>query len=130
VHALRNIHAALVPDGVVVDTQPISAYAAVRVDGRELGRLDMRAWVDEIRAVDERFDETIAAGLYDIVHEGHFTVADTFDSGPECLETVTAWSGTSVPPTLAARLESVQATVTVEEQVRLRLLRRTAANGS
>jgi hypothetical protein len=130
VHALRNIHAALVLGGVIVDTQPISPYAPVRVAGRELGGLDMRAWVDEIRAVDERFDETIAAGLYDIEYEEHFTVADTFDTGRECLETVAGWSGTRVPPALAARLKSAQAPVTVEEEVRLRLLHAAAANTS
>jgi hypothetical protein len=130
VHALHNIHAALVLDGVIVDTQPISPYTPVRVASRELGGLDMRAWVDEIRAVDERFDEAIAAGLYGIEYEEHFTVADTFDTGPECLETVRAWSGTRVPPALAARLESAQAPVTVEGEVRLRVLRRAAANCS
>jgi hypothetical protein len=125
VHALRNIHAALVPDGLLVDTQPLSPFAPVRADGRQLGDLDMRDWVDEVRAVDEQFDEAIAAGLYRVEHEQRFTVADAFDNGPECLEIVSAWSGTHVPSALSARLESTEMPVTVEEEVRLRLLRRT-----
>jgi hypothetical protein len=124
VHALRNIHADLAPDGVLVDTQPISQYAPVRAGGRELGAIDMRAWMVDVRAVDEQFDEAMAAGLFSIEHEKHFVVADTFDAGPECLETVTGWSGTLVPPALAAQLESMQTPVAVDEEVRLRLLRR------
>ena len=68
-HALRNIHAALAPDGVLVDTQPVSASPPVASDGGELGSLDMHDWLDTIQAVDERFAETIAAGLYELEHE-------------------------------------------------------------
>jgi hypothetical protein len=64
VHALRNIHAALADDGILVDTQPVSASPPVALDGDELGSLDMHAWLDTIHAVDERFSETIADGLY------------------------------------------------------------------
>jgi hypothetical protein len=129
VHALRNIHAALAPDGVLVDTQPTSAYAPVRADGREVGGLDMRAWVDEIRAVDEQFDEAVRSGLYRVEHEQHFTIADEFDTGPECLEIVSGWSGTRVPPALAAWLDGAQMPMAVDAQVRLRLLRRSKGRG-
>jgi hypothetical protein len=53
VHALHNIHVALVPDGIVVDTQPISARPPVSADGIVLGALDMGAWLETIQAVDE-----------------------------------------------------------------------------
>ena len=68
-HALRNIHAALAPDGILVDTQPVSARSPVASEGSELGTLDMHDWLDTIHAVDERFAETIAAGLYELEHE-------------------------------------------------------------
>jgi hypothetical protein len=124
VHALRNIHTALAPDGILVDTQPVSAHPHVSADGIALGALDMRDWLDTIHAVDERFGETIAAGLYELQHEQHFTVTDTFDGGRDCLETVSRWRDTRVPPPLASQLEATRATVTVEQDVRLRLLRR------
>jgi len=124
VHALRNIHAALAPDGLLVDTQPISARPRVAAENGELGRLDMRDWVDTIRAVDERSAETIAAGSFEIQHEERFIVTDSFDHGRECLETVSAWRDTRVPASLASLLEATQATVTVEQEVRLRLLHR------
>jgi hypothetical protein len=124
VHALRNIHAALVPAGLLVDTQPLSSHPRVASDGTDLGTLDMREWLDTIRAVDERITEVIAAGFYEMQHEERFVVADAFDNGPECLETVSNWRGTRIPPALVSQLETTRATVTVEQEVRLRLLRR------
>jgi hypothetical protein len=123
VDALRNIHAALTHDGLLVDTQPISAQPRVATGELELGRLDMGEWVDTIRAVDERLAETLAAGLYELKHEERFIVTDRFDDGRDCLETVSSWRDTRVPKSLASRLEATQATVTVEQEVRLRLLR-------
>ena len=46
-HALGNLHHALVPDGLIVDTQPISAQPRVLADNVELGTLDMREWAEQ-----------------------------------------------------------------------------------
>lgn len=123
-HALRNIHDALAPDGLLVDTQPLSPHPRVATDGTSLGTLDMREWLETIRAVDELIADTVAAGLYETHHEERFLVTDAFDNGPECLETASGWRETRVPPSLASRLETAQTRVTVEQEVRLRLLRR------
>jgi hypothetical protein len=123
VHALRNIHAALAPDGILVDTQPVSASPPVSAGG-ELGTLDMRDWLDTIHAVDERFAETIAAGLYEPEHESWFVVTDSYDNGPECLDIVRGWRGTRVSPSVSQRLAASTLPVTVQQEVRLRLLRR------
>jgi hypothetical protein len=123
VHALRNIHKALARDGLLIDTQPVSTHPRVAA-AVALGTLDMRDWLDTIHAVDERLSETITAGRYELEHAQHFTVTDSFDDGRECLETVGRWRGTEVPPSLASRLHETRATVTVEQDVRLRLLRR------
>ena len=85
-HALRNIHAALAADGILVDTQPVSARPPVACDGVKLGALDMREWLATIHAVDEFVADTIAAGLYELQHEQRFVVTDTYDNGHECLE--------------------------------------------
>jgi ubiquinone/menaquinone biosynthesis C-methylase UbiE len=106
VHALRTIHAALAPGGIVVDTQPVSARPPVAAGTVMLGTLDMREWFETIRSVDQRFVETIAAGLYELRHEERFIVTDVFDSGSECVKTVSEWRGTRVPPALATRLAS------------------------
>jgi hypothetical protein len=124
VHALHNIHAALVPDAMVVDTQPVSARPPVAADGETLGTLDMRGWSHTIQAIDKLMAETIADGLYERQHESRFVVTDSFDSGPECLETVAGWRGTRVPASVATRLAAATSQVTVRQEVRLRLLRR------
>jgi hypothetical protein len=124
VHALHNIHAALAPDAILVDTQPVSARPPVTADGVTLGTLDMRAWLDTIQAVDELVAETINAGLYELQHESRFVVTDTYDNGPECLEVVGSWRGTSVPDGVSTGLAATTSQVTVQQEVRLRLLRR------
>ena len=123
-HALRNIHAALADDGILVDTQPVSASPPVASDGGELGSLDMHDWLDTIHAVDERFAETIAAGLYELEHESWFVVTDTYGNGPDCLEIVSGWRGTSVSPEMTQRLAAATSRASVQQEVRLRLLRR------
>jgi hypothetical protein len=104
VHALHNIHDALTPGGILVDTQPVSDRPAVAADGVTLGTLDMREWLDTIQAVDERLVETISAGLYELQHESRFVVTDTYDKGPECLEIIGSWQGTRVPDSVSTRL--------------------------
>jgi hypothetical protein len=123
VHALRNIHAALAPDAIVVDTQPLGERPSVAAGGAKLGALDMREWLETIRAVDALFAQTIAAGLYELQHEERIGVTDTFDAGPECLTAASGWRGTRVPRLLASRLAATRVPVTVEQEVRLRLLR-------
>jgi len=124
VHALRNIHAALAADGLLVDTQPVSASPAVTSDDGELGSLDMDEWVGTIHAVDERTAEAIADGLYELEHESWFVVSDTYDNGPECLDIVSGWRGTRVPLGVSQRLAAATSRVSVQQEVRLRLLRR------
>lgn len=129
-HALRNIHTALVPDGLVVDTQPIGPQPRVAVESDELGTLDMHQWLETIHAVDERVAETISAGLFEQTDERMLVIRDTFDNGPDCLEITGSWQGTRVPQPLADRLAAVRDPITVDQQVRLRVLRRSLAPAS
>ncbi len=123
-HALHNLHAALAPDAILVDTQPVSGRPPVAADGVTLGTLDMREWLETIQAVDELVAETIGAGLYELQHESRLVVTDTYDNGPECLEIVGGWRGTRVPRSLSAELAATKPSVTVQQEVGLRLLRR------
>jgi hypothetical protein len=123
VHALHKIHEALAPDAILVDTQPVSGRPTV-ADGVTIGTLDMSEWLDTIQAVDERTAETIGAGLYELQREQRFVVTDRYDNGPECLEHVGDWRGATVPHALSLRLGGVTSPIAVQQQVRLRLLRR------
>ena len=124
VDALTRIHAALVPRGVLVDTQPVSPRLPVTLDGEPIGELEDDEWLQTVAAVDAEIDEALAAGLFELQHEERYAVVHEFGSGAECLEVVGSWAGTEVPPEVASRLERWSGRVTVEQGTRLRLLGR------
>jgi hypothetical protein len=124
VDALNRIHAALVPGGVLVDTQPISPRLQVTLDGEPIGELDDDEWLEIVAGVDVELDKTLSAGLFELRHEERYAIVHEFGSGLECLEIVRDWAGTHVPDDVAAQLENGSARATVEHDVRLRLLDR------
>jgi hypothetical protein len=123
VDALRNIHSALVPGGLLVDTQPVSAHPVVTAGEAQLGAADLRPWADTVRDLDRRAAPMLDNGDYRVVREERFIVTDSFSGGPECVETMRGWRGTLVPDSLAKRLADIDSEVEVHQQVRLRLLR-------
>ena len=127
-HALRNVHSALVPGGLLVDTQPISAHPRVTANGGALGTLDMREWIETIHAVDERINATMVTGLYELTDQRELVVASTFNDGRDCLEIAGAWQGTRFPKLLAGRLAVIRDEVALEQRVRLRVLQRGLAS--
>jgi hypothetical protein len=124
VHALERIHAALEPGGVILDTQPVSPRPLVEAADSRLGALDMREWLGTIAAIDRLVAQTVEDGLYSIGGERRFIVADTWDNGAECVETVRGWQGTRISKALAKRVAAARAPLRVHEEVRLRLLRK------
>ena len=122
-HALRKIHAALIPGGVLVDTQPVSPDSRVDAADGRLGRLDMREWRRTIDAVDCRTAEAIDRGLFAIEGEQMIEVVDQLDSGAEFIEVVGAWQGTTIPSEVIERANAARPPIRVAQDVRLRLLR-------
>ena len=123
VHALRRIHDALEPGGTLIDTQPISPHPPVASAGVIVGRPDMRDWARTVEEVDALVAETVQAGLFSLERQERFTVADTWDSGPECVETIAGWQGTRLPDALAQRIAASSPPLTIDQEVRLRVLR-------
>jgi len=124
VDALTRIHAALVPGGVLVDTQPVGLRLPVALDGEPIGELEDDEWLETVAAVDHEIEKTVAAGLFELRHEELYSVVHEFGSGRECLDVVGGWAGTSIPEEVAARLERGDTRTTVEQGTRLRLLDR------
>jgi hypothetical protein len=128
VNALRRIHAALVPDGLVVDTQPVSVRPMVESGGRQLGTLDMREWRTTIEAVHALVAETIDDGFFALEAQSSVIVTDTFDDGPELVESVSGWRGTQISSALARRVAAATPPIRVHQEVRVQLLRARATD--
>jgi hypothetical protein len=124
VDALTRIHAALVPGGVLVDTQPVGPRLPVTLDGEPIGELEDEEWLEIVAAVDTEIEKVLAAGVFELRHEERYSVVHEFGSGRECLDVVAGWAGTNVPEDVGALLEGGNARTTVEQDTRLRLLDR------
>jgi hypothetical protein len=122
VDALRRIHTALVPGGVLVDTQPVGLRLPVRVEGEPAGELEEDEWLETVAAVDACVEKAIAAGLFDLRQEERYAVVHSFDSGSEALEEAGKWAGTRIPRAVVNRLEATSGSVEIELEIRLRLL--------
>jgi hypothetical protein len=88
-----------------------------------LGTLDMRAWRRTIDAVDRLVAETIDDGLFGLDAERTVVVTDTFDDREELVKAVRGWQGTRISRALARRGAVSPPPVTVDQEVRLRVLR-------
>jgi hypothetical protein len=106
-----------------VDSQPVSPRPPVESAGNRLGRLDMREWRATIDAVEDEVRCALAEGLFAIEEERSLVVIETFDNGPEFVETVGAWRGTRIPHRLSEAVLAASPPLTVHQEVRLRLLR-------
>jgi hypothetical protein len=124
VDALTRIHAALVPGGVLVDTQPVGSRWPVGLAGHALGELETDEWVETVAVMDTEIDRTFASGLFELRHQERYAVVHEFGSGRECLDEVETWAGTRIPAGVAERLARGSARATVEHEVRLRLFLR------
>ena len=124
VDALTRIHAALVPGGVLLDTQPVGPRLPVTLDGKPIGELEDEEWLEIVAAVDAEIEKVLAAGVFELRHEERYSVVHEFGSGRECLDVVAGWAGTNVPEDVGALLEGGNARTTVEQDTRLRLLDR------
>jgi hypothetical protein len=103
VNTLERIHAALVPGGLLVDTQPVSPRPQVQTSDGTVGTLDMREWLETIEAVDRLVSQVIEDGLYGVNGEQSLWVADSFDDGAELVKEVSGWKGTRISQALSRR---------------------------
>jgi hypothetical protein len=122
VDVLRRIHDALVPGGVLVDTQPVARRGRVRVGAEIVGELEGDEWLETVGAVDGEVESAVALGLYEATREERYVVVHAFGSGADASEEVSTWEGVRIPGRLAARLNETKRRVEVEQETRLRLL--------
>jgi hypothetical protein len=122
VSVLRKLHLVLVPDGLLLDTQPVSRHADVKASSGRLGALDMSEWRLTIDRVSRRVRQTIREGLFTLVRREYFTVTDQFDNGAEVLDEAPSWAGVRLDSALAGRLARERGEVQIDQTVRLQVL--------
>lgn len=121
-NALHQIHQALIPAGIVIDTQPISARPPVESQSGRLGTLDMREWAQTIATIDTQIEETLRDGHFRLGETLQLVVTDEYEDGSELVEVTRGWAGTRVDEGFARRVGRVRSPVRLHQTIRLRLL--------
>jgi hypothetical protein len=75
------------------------------------------------REVDRLVAQAIDDGVFALELERQFIVTDTYDNGPELVESVSGWQGTRISRRLSKRVVAAAPPVMVHQAVRPRLLR-------
>src|SRR6266536_637548 len=123
VNALRKIHEALVPEGILLDMHPIPPSTRAEVGGRSLGEFDDSEFMDAVAQTESALNQTVTEGLFALETELEFDWLERFDSGEELIEDVESWGDVRIPKDLAARIRSAQPPVDLWERVVLRSFR-------
>lgn len=122
-NALRNLHSALVPGGLVLDMQPVGGRVPLEAAGARLGSVDMREWARTVAAIGRLVDGAVADGLFAAVDQRRYEVRETFDDGTELVETVSTWDGTTISASLARSVRRAAPPFVIVEPVLMRVLR-------
>ena len=122
-HALRQIHRALVPGGLLVDMHPVPPSTRVEVRGESLGELDDAEFMALVVETEAPLWET---DLFSLEEELEFDWLERFDSAEELIETVSSWEWSRVPAEVAERVREVDGPVDIWERVVLRRFRATS----
>jgi hypothetical protein len=121
VHALRQIHQALVPEGVLLDMHPVPPSTRAEVAGQCLGEFDDAEFM---RFVANAEAEIERSGLFERESEVEFDYLERYDDPAQLLEDIKEeWDGCVVPPDLEARILQAGGPVDIWERVVLRRFR-------
>jgi SAM-dependent methyltransferase len=118
VHALRQIHQALVPGGILLDMHPVPPSTRAEVRGESLGEFDDAEFMGIVAAAE---GEIVQSGLFRHESEIEFDYLERYDDPAQLLEDVKEdWEGCRIPPDLEARVLDADAPVDIWERVVLR----------
>jgi hypothetical protein len=121
VHALRRIHQALVPGGVLLDMHPVPPSTRAEVDGKSLGDFEDSGFMQIVANAEAEIEHS---GLFGRESEVEFDYLERYDDPAQLLEDIKEeWDGCSVPPDLEARILQAGGPVDIWERVVLRRFR-------
>jgi hypothetical protein len=123
VHALRRVHEALVPGGILLDLMPFEPWVPVESRGGVVGHVDTREFARDVVKTEARLASVVREGLFALERELRFDVLEHFDSADRLLEVVGEWGRTRIPARLRARLARAEPPFRVRERLVLRRLR-------
>lgn len=119
-NALRNIYAALVPGGVLVDIHPIPPAEQAEAAGRVLGRVDEREFFGIVRSSEQVLE---SCGFFELEAAVERDVFERFDAVEEFFEIVGEREGVRIPARLASRVRGASPPIDLCERVAFRRLR-------
>lgn len=126
-HALRQIHQALVPGGVLLDMHPIPPSTRAEVQGRSLGEFDDSEFMEIVANAEADLERT---GLFTRESEVEYDYLERYDDPAEMLEDIREdWETCRVPPDLEKRILEAEGPVDIWERVVLRRFRVTSRSG-
>jgi len=121
VHALRQIHQAVVPGGVLLDLHPIPPSTRAEVDGRSLGEFDDAEFMQIVANAEAEIERS---GLFERESEVEFDYLERYDDPRQLLEDIKeGWEGCRIPSELEARILEADGPVDIWERVVLRHFR-------
>jgi hypothetical protein len=123
VHALRQIHQALVPGGVLLDMHPVPPSTRAEVQGRSIGDFDDAEFMQIVADAEAEIER---GGLFTRQSEVEFDYLERYDDPAQLLEDITeGWEGCRIPSELEARIRETDGPVDIWEHVVLRRFRAT-----
>jgi hypothetical protein len=118
VHALRQIHQALVPEGVLLDIHPIPPSTRAEVRGESLGEFDDAEFMEIVAAAEAMLEDS---GLFIHESELEFDYLERYDDAAEMLDDIRdGWEGCGIPSELEQRILAAGEPVDIWEHVVLR----------
>jgi hypothetical protein len=121
VHALRQIHQALVPEGVLLDMHPIPPSTRAEVRGESLGEFDDAEFMQLVASAEAKIQ---GSGLFAFDSELEFDYRERYEDAAELIEDIEEdWEGCTIPPDLERRILSAGEPVDIWERVALRKFR-------
>jgi hypothetical protein len=118
VHALRQIHQALVPEGVLLDVHPIPPSTRAEVRGESLGEFDDAEFMELVAAAEAMLEDS---GLFIHESELEFDYLERYDDAAEMLDDIReSWEGCGIPSELEHRILAAGEPVDIWEHVVLR----------
>ena len=117
-HALRQIHQALVPGGTLLDMHPVPPSTRAEVRGESLGEFDDSEFMATVASAESAI---VTSGLFSQESEILFDYRERYEDAREMLEDIVHdWDGCRVPPEVEARVLAAGGPVDLWERVVLR----------